>query len=346
MEPFEPPPVGVHVAGGRDGFQDFATGVPAPGEGAHAPINFHAIAAATGGSFHPCAAGMDAATRHVLVLANRHGWRAAAAAARWRREGRSVIAGWKECGAHQLARQLRRPLAGWHFTRLLRHCCACWAASPAALAWFSREHPDVARVELPTPYPVDVPGWDFSRPLSQRAGLLVGTREWGVAERRHGEAARLALALARECRTRLTLVAGPRDLAQARAFAATRPDLVVVVEGPLPYPDYLRLMASHRVVLQRDASGVPGQAAGDALLTRLPCLGGGGMVDGIAFAELPGAADDERTVAEATRVLLTDDQAWHAAVDASQQRALASLSFGAFRRRWAARAAELGTPAR
>ena len=42
-------------------------------------------------------------------------------------------------------------------------------------------------------------------------------------------------------------------------------------------------MARHKIVLQADKSAVPGQVAGDALLCRMPCVGGDGAIDRLAF---------------------------------------------------------------
>jgi hypothetical protein len=50
----------------------------------------------------------------------------------------------------------------------------------------------------------------------------------------------------------------------------------------------------------------------------MPCTGGNGAVDRVAFGE---GAD--------LRKLLDDDAAWHAAVNASQARAREALSFSA-----------------
>jgi hypothetical protein len=77
-------------------------------------------------------------------------------------------------------------------------------------------------------------------------------------------------------------------------------------------------MARCRVIFQRDTSAVPGQIAGDALLCRLPCVGGNGAVDRDAFGHL-----------SEIEPLLRDDEAWRAAVEESQQRAQAQLSFAA-----------------
>jgi len=69
---------------------------------------------------------------------------------------------------------------------------------------------------------------------------------------------------------------------------------------------------------------VPGQVAGDALLCRMPCVGGNGAVERIAFdhAEAP--------LVQARR-LMTDDDAWRGAVEDSQKIARERLSFSALR---------------
>jgi hypothetical protein len=60
------------------------------------------------------------------------------------------------------------------------------------------------------------------------------------------------------------------------------------VEGPVPYPRYLRILAKHKLIWQLDASGVPGQVAGDALLCGVPCVGGNGTTERLVFPDLCG----------------------------------------------------------
>ena len=55
------------------------------------------------------------------------------------------------------------------------------------------------------------------------------------------------------------------------------------LEKKISYPTYLREISRHKIVLQLDTSFVPGQVAGDALLCRVPCIGGNGAVDRLAF---------------------------------------------------------------
>ena len=64
--------------------------------------------------------------------------------------------------------------------------------------------------------------------------------------------------------------------------------LLRVIEGRKPYPRYLRLVAKHKLVWQLDASAVPGQVAGDALLCRVPCVGGNGTTERLVFPDLCG----------------------------------------------------------
>ena len=60
-----------------------------------------------------------------------------------------------------------------------------------------------------------------------------------------------------------------------------------VLNKMLAYPDYLREMARHKIVLQLDTSFVPGQIAGDALLCRIPCAGGNGAIMRTGFDGQP-----------------------------------------------------------
>jgi hypothetical protein len=65
-------------------------------------------------------------------------------------------------------------------------------------------------------------------------------------------------------------------------------------------------MARHRIVLQLDTSFVPGQVAGDALLCRVPCAGGNGAIDRLAFPETCGFARSISDVEQLASRLLSD----------------------------------------
>jgi hypothetical protein len=97
------------------------------------------------------------------------------------------------------------------------------------------------------------------------------------------------------------------------------------------YPDYLRDVARHKIVLQLDRSHVPGQVAGDALLCRIPCLGGDGAIERIAFSKTCGEGRTINEVASMALDLLKNYDLRQAVVAESQERARGRLSFEAVR---------------
>ncbi len=332
----------VLVPRGRDRFADYAAGVPRPEARGHPPVNFHAMAAATRGRFHRTLGTIPPEVLHVLLLLPRRLPRAFLAVHALKRGGRKVLVSWKECGAHQIARQMRRPFAAFWLRRIIARADAVLCASPAAVEFFGARAEAGRLLSLPTPYPLDEPGWSFGGALSRRAGIFLGTRDWDEPARRHREAIRVALRAAEHSGCRVTAINLDGPAGRRRYEALGNEPRLRLLDGPLPYPAYLREMAAHRLVVQRDRSGVPGQVAGDALLCGIPCLGGNGMVDRIAFADLPGADASDEEVLDATLRLLRDDAAWTGAMRSARIRADASLSFSAFRRIWGQVSASVG----
>lgn len=302
--------------GGGDPEQHFLDGAGAPDDRVHAPVNYHAYAACGGGSFYRDVSRIPESQRAVLLLLRRDLKPAARALAALKAAGKTVAISWKESGQHQIARQLDSAEALALFRKLCAEADGALSSTPELVALYREAGAKIAEF-IPTPYPVEDPRWDFSRPLAERSGVFVGTREWDVPTRNHAA----ALLSAAQLGVPITVCnldgrSGRKKLA-ALGCASLR-----VVEGRLPYTEYLRAMASCRIVFQRDASAVPGQVAGDALLCRMPCIGGNSAIEQIAFI---GDGNLER--------LLRDDGAWHAAVEASHSQAMAQLSYAAVAQR-------------
>lgn len=321
--------VDVLNPGGRDAPVDYRGGVTAPTAPGHPPINFWAFAAATGGRFHQSVAAINEPCDAVLVLIRQRVNVSRDAVRALKSRGYRVWVSWKETGRFQIPEQIR-----WWFRRsqlreLLASADGALAATEAATACYREYGPPALPVHaLPTPYPVDVPAWDHSCPATERRGVFIGTRQFDVPGRRHADALALANDVARQTGARVTVCNfdGPRAAARIRALLPDVRDLRLV-EEKRPYPAYLRLMAEHRLVLQRDASGVPGQVAGDALLCRLVNVGGDGAVQQRAFPEFAEPACTDAALREACVRLLTDDAFYAGAVATSQQRARDQLSF-------------------
>ena len=106
-----------------------------------------------------------------------------------------------------------------------------------------------------------------------------------------------------------------------------------VMEKKEPYPEYLRIMARHKIVLQLDRSRVPGQVAGDALLCRTVCTGGETAIERIAFPQICGFNRTFAEVGALAKELLTNHNARGAAFVESQWRSMEQLSFEAVRKR-------------
>ena len=92
-------------------------------------------------------------------------------------------------------------------------------------------------------------------------------------------------------------------------------------------------MARHKIVLQLDRSGVPGQVAGDALLCRTICVGGDSAVERIAFPKTSGAGRSFGQIAAIANELLTNDNARGTVFVESQWRSMENLSFEAIQKR-------------
>lgn len=276
-----PLPSRVHVLnpGGRDHEKSFESGPGRPSDPGHPPVNHHAYAACTQGSFFREESRVT--TGGVLVLLRpRHLPRALKAIERLQSRGHRVAVTVKEAGASQFAGAFSEA-SRWEALSEIVAKADFFVAPTREMELVFRGTGAFSGGFLPTPYPLDFPDWDFSRPLADRHGVFVGTREFDQPTRHHI----ISLAALASLRIPATVIncEGRRGYQLLRSIS---PDFRIV-EGPLPYPQYLQLMASHRVVFQLDGSRVPGQVAGDALLCRMPCLGGDGSIDSLTFAHLP-----------------------------------------------------------
>lgn len=301
--------------GGHDPEQPFPDFAGDPGAGAHAPVNYHGYAACTGGSFHRDVEAIDAKEQFVLLLLRRDLKKAMTALKRLKASGRTVAVSWKESGIHQVASQLDDAENLALFREICTLADGALSSTPELVPVYRGAGAQYTQF-IPTPYPVDDPRWDFSVSVAERDGVFIGTREFDVPSRNHAA----ALLAAREFDCPVTVINrdGRRGRKKIEAILGGQPGQLHVVETEFKYTDWLRMIAGHRLVFQLDHSAVPGQLAGDALLCRIPCVGGDGAVDREAF----GTTHDVHT-------LLADDAAYAATVNASQERALKQIAFPA-----------------
>ena len=317
---------------GHDPEQEFHD-LSAPGEGAHSPINFHAFAACTKGAFHHNPRRAIAEDTPVLLLLRGDFRASERALADLKKHGRTVVVSLKETGLHQIAQRLCNHTRLSRFMKIVAQADGCIATTPEAAEIYQSTRWSLRRVAfIPTPYPVEDQRWNFCLPPDEQSGIFVGTREWDVPSRNHFAALLVARQLCDETGEPVTVVnldgyKGRRLLAELKIPAKK----LRLIERWKSYPDYLRDVARHKIVLQLDRSHVPGQVAGDALLCRIPCVGGDGAIERIAFSKTCGEGRAITEIASMALDLLKNADLRGTIVAESEQRALEQLSFQAVR---------------
>ena len=320
--------------GGRDPEQQFHNS-HGPGEGPHAPINFHGFAACTFGAFHRDTRRALAENTPVLLLL-RSDFRASdRALTDLKKAGRTVAVSLKETGLHQIAQQLSDPAKLSRFIKIVTQADACIATTPEAAEIYQRvrsKHDPGTVTFMPTPYPMEDQRWDFCLPGNQQSGIFIGTRECDVPSRNHLAALLVARELSLTTGEPVTVVnlhgSKGRRLLGELSFPKGK---LRLIEKWKTYPDYLHDVAKHKIVLQLDRSHVPGQVAGDAMLCRIPCVGGDGAIEQIAFSKTCGESRTINEIASIALDLLKNLQLRKAVVAESQELAHERLSFGAVR---------------
>lgn len=325
--------------GGRDLEQYFDSSTTFS-ETAPPPVNVRGFAACTRGVFHRNVKSAIAEKTPIILLLRGNFKTSLRALIECKKQGRMVVVAFKESGLDQIAQQLSNPRRLSRFLECADRADGCLAATPEAADIFrqARSKSDSARVAfIPTPYPLEDRQWDLSIPPDKRSGIFIGTREWNVPSRNHCAAllvAREVSLITGESVTVFNLDGGKGGkMLAALNFPARK---LRILKSRLRYPDYLREVAKHKIVLQLDRSRVPGQVAGDALLCRTICVGGEGTIERIAFPKSCGAGRSIEQISAIARELLINADARGTAFMESQWRSMERLSFEAGRKQLAA----------
>jgi len=312
----------------------------------HSPVELCAFAACTGGTFHGCQSRRDLLTARscwdvpsdtsaVLLLVDKMR-RCRQLIDRYHQAGKTVVITFTEAGTMQIARMLETPARLRGFVGVCERADGAIAVTPEGLPVL--RSCGARHVELfPTPCPVDVPGWDFSVPADQRHGILLGTTYFHANERNHMAALVSIGRLAESIGEQVTVVIDMSDSydrsMRGELESWWRSDTLHVVEGPLTFFRFLRLLARHKIVFQLDQAAGCGQIGGLAVLSRIPCVGGNGGHERVVFPHLCGFS---RTIGElsdiAEQLLMYPDKA-EAAVATALKLANERVAFGVARSR-------------
>lgn len=265
--------------------QDFAHGFGDPTTLRLPPVGDPGFAACTGGAFVRKVSSIPESEKRVLLLLDENLKRARQATIDLRRAGKTIVLAFASASAQRIHSILKSPGS----VALLQEVCN---RAHAAIAT-SREVEPVFRAfgmlyveSILPPLPLDETAWDFSIAPELRTGILLGSWDWSNPARNH----RLALLGLREVASQMYEPVtvfnlegwwGRRWLRQLQYPTG----LLQVVERRLPYADYLRIVARHKLVFHLDSSGATGRIAGDALLARIPCMGGNGALERLLFPD-------------------------------------------------------------
>ena len=318
--------------GGRD-LEQYFDEPSGPEDIGHPPINLHAFAACTCGSFHRKIKNAIEEKRPILLLLRGNFKATESALLECKKAKRTVAVALKETGLHQIAEQLRDARKLARFQRIVAQADGCIATTPEAAEIFRRARPDRAPdtvAFIPTPYPLEDARWNFKVAPGEQRGIFIGTREWDVPSRNHSA----VLLLAREI-----CVASGEPVTVFNLDGRKGEKLLNELKFPAgklrvhnkrkPYPDYLREVARHKITLQLDRSRVPGQVAGDALLARTICVGGDGAIDRLAFANFCGESRTTDQLKTIALDLLKNTAGRATAIVETQWRAAERMSFHA-----------------
>jgi hypothetical protein len=327
----------MHLAvlnpGGNDPEQYFPEGAGVPDVEVHAPVNYHGFAACTRGAFFRKDQAVPSDMKSVLLLLRRDLKACRQAMIEMKRAGKTVAIAFKEAGSGQVAELLAKPARLALFQEICARADGAVATTPELVPLFYSV--GVRAVEfIPTPYPVGDMGWKFAVPVEERRGIFIGTREFAVPSRNHLAALLGIKQMAEAMQEPVTVFnvdgwRGRRMLDRLRYSEG----LLQVIEGRMPYPRYLRAVAKHKLILQLDASAVPGQVAGDALLCRIPCVGGNGTTERLAFPDLCGHGRNAEQVLDLAARLLEHPHDTEAAVEDALHFAQERLGFEVVARR-------------
>ncbi len=289
--------------------------------GGHPPVNFHAYAACTRGTYGGSQS-VSIAPSKVLLLIGGKMERSLHILRALKKAGHTVVITMKETGLAQISGHFQTFDHWAAFRKLCLEADGALATTFDTLPLYQSANRHLPTAFIPPPYPVEESEWDISRLVTQASkGVFVGTRQLFVTSRNHALALSLIAPLTAELNEPLSVISGRasnlpgmkrllnkvRDFSHAwhQQFSQAAPHVQVVAKQ-LPALDYLKLMATHKLVFQLDTSAVPGQVAGDALLCRIPCVGGNGTAERLVFPDLCGHGRSTGEIMDLTRRLLTD----------------------------------------
>ena len=316
--------------GGNDSNQSFPDYAGEVDVFNHAPINFHAYAACTGGVFLRCTKKAIFLKQPVLLLVNHHQRRCYNTLKKLKKAGLTVVVSLKETGSHQFAEKFSNFKKLGLFKEIVALADGVITPTEALLPVYRALRAELAPGSvkfIPTPYPVKDKRWDFSIPLEKRQGIFLGTRELKISSRNHIAALIILSDYIKRHKVKLSLINKDGKRLHRYIKELDIPDSLIEVKNHMSYPEYLKYITKHRIIIQVDQSMVPGQVAGDAILARTICVGGNGTIDQLVFSEFCSNFQSRQFLLKKVHKLLNDDTYYKESLAATHKKAVDLVSF-------------------
>lgn len=304
----------------------------------HPPINFHSFAAASNSAFHQSLQTLpnkNASSNFIILLLLRKNTKNTYKVLDYlKKNNYKVMVSWKETGDFQINSQLSNAKSLEYYFKILKQSDYILAVTKNNYNILEClcEELGILKNKLiykPTPYPFDTDIWqkilsDFTD-LNKRDGIFVGTRDFHTSTRLHLETIFLSCQLAQKLNCKISVIENSKNKSMAKKIIKIIKDYLKnsqklnFVDKPLPYYDYLKLMASHKIVFQLDQSNVPGQVAGDALMSKLLCVGGNSEISKIAFNKFSSENNTYSELFKVAQKLLADKEFYNEMIIESQE---------------------------
>ena len=318
--------VTVYNPRGKDYSQSFSRGIKTLSDSMHPPVNYHAYAACTKGEFVRTIDEAISFKKPVILLINNHVKRCLNKLILLKQHNLQVAVSLKEAGTQQFSERFSCPYRLRILKEILNRSDGVISPTRAMLPVFNSLTNKPIQF-IPTPYPIHSQEWNSLRNKDSKEGIFIGTRELKILSRNHLSTLVIVASYAKENNVKIGLINESGHKLKKLIKILDLSDNQVEIRSRLKYRDYLNFVSSFRVCFQLDESSVPGQVAGDCLLCGMPCVGGNGIVEQLAFPEYSGKFHKRYELIEKLKQIMLDDELYNDVVRKSLSLAEKELSF-------------------
>lgn len=271
---------------GRDSNISYKNGIGLPEMGTHAPVNYHAYAACSNGTFLNSLNEVQPGDDVIFLLRSdlKTSLKKLDNLKKKFPESKVLLL-FKETSPYQILKSLKNHKNIDTLNGLGKLSDGFISPTPFMID-FLKNFTNKTVAFIPTPYPFHDKNWTVNKPFSERKNILLGTKEFDVQWRMHLITLTAIRKWVQKHNIQLSIINKDGRKTEKLLFSiGFNTTDFVLIDGIIPYADYLQLLGSHRLVFNFDMGFVPGQISGDSLLTSTPVLGGNSAIQNLVYPE-------------------------------------------------------------